>query len=383
MVENLARKDNHVESPSLQQDKLKAIDFKIQYNSIYLQRFKEMSTLITIPDDVLLSTIGQVEEHEECAVKGVLFLESKEKLSIFEKTTLLNFKRRVDSIETYFDENMKYYIEDDQCKCEVHFKQGISNEHLITGMVLGLIGQMQQGIFECSKIVYPDKLPNFNEESSKQKILLCSNAKINKNFEFILPLLDFYVEKVDSIVFIGTIFDMELENWDFSKFERILNRLKGFMYILPGREDPTTHFVPQTKLHQRLFVNSDKIVRLSNPAKIEIGNKRYVFMDYNLILKDLMRYKKGSKPISGLKAIVKSRHLAPCAPDTLPSIPFCGNDPFVLHSCDYLMAGAEYFDYDYLDNKFLMTVPDFDSSKTAVIFNSDKNQFEEVSINYN
>ncbi|OQS55564.1 pold2 [Ecytonucleospora hepatopenaei] len=368
-------------TPTLTQTQLQEIDFGIQYNLNYIQRLNEIRNLIEDQNEITTKNISKIDKNT-CLVKAVLFIKSKLKLSVFEKTTVLNFDKSVEDIKTYVSEKMEYFIEDESCKCDIEFVCNIKNTFLTTGMVLGFVGAFEGSSFKCTKIVFPKTLEGSSCKAKPQKFLMLSNAKINKNFEKIIPLIDIYGEQIDDILILGSVFDNNLDNWDFSRFERSLETFKGNVYFVPGANDPTTNFVPQTPLHKLLFSNLKCIKTLPNPAKVTINHKKYSFLDYKLLIKDFMRYKKNSDPIDALKAIVNCRHLAPSAPDTIPSIPFTGNDPFILHSCDFFVCGGEQTDFEIYKDKFLLSLPDFDATNTAVLFNAENCYVQEVSVSY-
>lgn len=373
-------------TPTVSQKQLQTIDFKTQYNSNYMARYAEMKEFILDQEGIPTKTVSSATK-EECMIKGVLFIKSKLKMSVFEKSTVLNFNTTPENISTYVDTDMQYFVEDDGCKCELVFKCTLRNDFLITGMVLGFVGTFIGGIFECTRIIFPETVngscsgcKSVEDKEAKHKMLVFSNIKINKNYEKILPLLDIYKDEIDDIILIGSIFDTHLEAWDFSRFERVFKEFKGNVYIVPGKDDPTTDYVPQSKIHKLLFVDTENIKTLPNPGKVEIKERHFVFYDYNLIIKDFLRYKTNSTPIDALKAIVKCRHLAPCAPDTLPSIPFVGKDPFILHSCEFMICGGTKTDSTMFRDKFLLSVPDFNETCTAVLLNTKTRGVQEIEL---
>jgi len=48
---------------------------------------------------------------------------------------------------------------------------------------------------------------------------------------------------------------------------------------------------------------------------------------------DVLRYSTLETPLEVLEMMLKWRHIAPTAPDTLSCFPLAGTDPFILESC--------------------------------------------------
>ena len=359
------------------------INLKEQYNENYQYRFKVLSNYIFLPKniDIPIKKIGKVNT-ELCMIKAILFIKSNIKSSIFNTINQVSNKKNNNTKEVYINSDTKYFIEDDDCRIEINFICDLYNNYLITGMVLGFIGRCENGIFNCTQIVYPsDALGNSNNIKNEKRLLLFSNILINNNFEYILPILDLFKNKFDDVVLIGTIFDINMHNWDFSRFERFLNTFNGMMYIIPGYGDPTSCFLPQTPLHRMIFNNSKKVILLSNPSQIQINEKHFIFLDHNYILTDLLRYKHKGIPLNALEALINCRHAVPCSPDTLPSIPSSECDPFIIDKVDFVVAGASITSHREFKNKFIITVPDFNKTKTAILFSMKNKTIEEIEVN--
>lgn len=358
------------------------IDFKLQYNSNYFQRYMSMRDLIKLPKgaNVETVTISKVDK-EICMTRGVLFVQSKKKHSILNAGGQVDNSTNNKEIACYIDDSTVYFAEDEACKVEINFKCNILNDFLVTGMVLGFVGNLDEGVFQCTKIIYPEDVPgsclNMTEE---KRLLIINNPKINRNFESIISLLDLYAGKYDDVLMIGPIFDTSLEEWDFSRFERSLKNISGKIYVVPDRDDPTTYFLPQTALHKMLFNDNAKIVSLGNPSKLNLNGKEMVILDQHTIIEDLTRYKQNATHIGVLKAVVRCRHMVPCAPDTIPSIPLAINDPFILEKVDFVISGGESLDFTKYHDKFLMTVPDFPKTQKAVLFHMSTHKVEELEV---
>ncbi|KAL6121822.1 hypothetical protein NUSPORA_01193 [Nucleospora cyclopteri] len=362
---------------------IKSINYENQYNKNYMIRYEKICNLIKLNENHKVPVKIIADVADECFVKGILFLQSSKKLSIFNKDNEIDLSATNDHIDCYINEKCHYWIEDFSGKTEIIFNPLAESNLLTTGCVLGFLGNEKDGKFICNHVIYPEEAEgNCKNVEMDRKILIFSNLLVNTNFEKILPILDFYSDQIDDVLFIGTVFDVEKDDWDFSRFSRIINQIKGKLYIVPGKEDPTSSFVPQNPLHPYLFVDNDKIVSLSNPGEIVINGKNFIFADHKLIVKDIMRYKKNSTPITALELMLKSRQMCPSAPDTIPSIPFSDSDPFFITKIDFLIGGGDTkTESKIVQNKFLLAVPDFTKTNTAVILSMKDLKYEEITIN--
>lgn len=74
-----------------------------------------------------------------------------------------------------------------------------------------------------------------------------------------------------------------------------------------------------------------------------------------------------------LEMTLRSRHIAPTGPDSLPCYPFVDSDPFVMGNDDvphvYFAGGCQRFETKVFEGVRLVCVPNFDSTKEAVKLN--------------
>ena len=136
---------------------------------------------------------------------------------------------------------------------------------------------------------------------------------------------------------------------------------------MPGADDPTNFTMPQQPFHQCLLPRSARystLKRVTNPYEAYIGRRLFLGAS-GQILDDLKKYtasstgfkaekgeeqtpmdvdeQDGSSGVNGgswslelMQQLLKWRHMAPTAPDTLPCYPFCDIDPFVLRECPHV-----------------------------------------------
>lgn len=129
--------------------------------------------------------------------------------------------------------------------------------------------------------------------------------------------------------------------------------------VMPGSDDPTNFTLPQQPLHQCLVPRSSRystLRRVTNPYEAYIGHRLFLGAS-GQILDDLKKYtavstafgatagkeEGGGSEAAGLpvslslmEQLLRWRHMAPTAPDTLPCYPFCDIDPFVIRECPHV-----------------------------------------------
>lgn len=300
------------------------------------------------------------------------------KLSIFNEDDTIDLTKSNDQIQSYENDEAYYWIEDMTGKIVVKFAQHLQNNLLTTGYVLGFSEMEENGIFYCNRLIFPVPLEgSCRNVQNPRKILIFSNPLINRYFAKLIPILDAFIDQIDDILIMGNVFDTKLDDWDFSRFVRIVDRLKGNFYTVPGKTDPTTSTVPQQPFHKKLFSDSEKFIHLPNPGSFMIDGVQMVSIDHNLITKD-MRYKRECEPLDALEYINRCRHMCPCSPDTIPSIPLSTDDPFILSEGSFFIAGGEKAQHTIYGDKFLIEVPDFSETNTGILLDMKELTLQEI-----
>uniref|UniRef100_A0A7S1TJ81 DNA polymerase alpha subunit B n=1 Tax=Compsopogon caeruleus TaxID=31354 RepID=A0A7S1TJ81_9RHOD len=101
--------------------------------------------------------------------------------------------------------------------------------------------------------------------------------------------------------------------------------------LVPGDGDPTNFLLPQQPINKCLLPSSSRfktLRRAPNPYEAMIGGRRFLGTGGQNV-EDFLRYvndrrdsEGAEKILSVLEEMIRSRHLAPTAPDTLASYPF-------------------------------------------------------------
>lgn len=106
--------------------------------------------------------------------------------------------------------------------------------------------------------------------------------------------------------------------------------------LMPGGQDPTNYVLPQQPFHRCMVPAAATFpatfFRCPNPADLEIAGVSFVGTSGQNV-DDLWRSTTSDDRLVLMESLLRCRHLAPTAPDTLAAYPFADKDPFVLHSC--------------------------------------------------
>eukprot|EP01083_Nonionella_stella_P078281 214129_1 len=151
--------------------------------------------------------------------------------------------------------------------------------------------------------------------------------------------------------------------------------------IMPGLQDPSDHLMPQQPFHQCLFPLSSALntfKRVTNPYSIEIDD-RLLLGTSGQNFHDMMKHSELNM-IECMELSLKSRIIAPTAPDTLSCFPFRNNDPFLISRCPHVYFSGNHDSFDFkiinhADSKgnamdvCLLQIPSFIKTKQIVLFN--------------
>lgn len=366
-------------------------DFSKQYNQSYIVRFNRMKELIMSNPciseyNLPIKKLGE-DILDECIVIAILFLDSKMKFSILRMND-----QKIDN----YTANSKLYIEDSTGKIPICFSK-CKNKLLInsSGIILGFVGYKDvANTFICKNIIFPKPIEKIPDSSNKndEKILFMSNITVNQsNYENNRLIIDYFYNKVNSIVICGNIYsdgsDIKQNVDDFNNLFVGINDFNTQIYLIPGPNDPTSHLLPQNPLHLMLFDQSlsNNLKSLPNPAIEKILGKKIMVINYE-ILKDLKKYSENEQNICDLdilEELVNIRLVAPNCPDTLGSVPFYEDDPFIINDCNYLIcSGCTEFKMKKLKNVVIVCLPDFSKTNSVILSDFSADEFTEVILNY-
>lgn len=107
--------------------------------------------------------------------------------------------------------------------------------------------------------------------------------------------------------------------------------------------------LPPYLFHSNLAHNWANLKMESDPTYLDLGHlsqQSNVLIHSGRILRELRRYvREDYSDVALLEDTLRWRHLAPCAPDTLPCYPKFDSDPFIVSACPdiYIVGGQERF----------------------------------------
>jgi len=109
--------------------------------------------------------------------------------------------------------------------------------------------------------------------------------------------------------------------------------------LMPGRGEPTSVSLPQLPLHPHLFqhVRDCKDFRsFGNPYDSQVQGVS-VLGHSGQPVEDILRCTGLQSPVHALATCLEASHLAPTTPDTVPTQPFVGMDPFVMEDRPHVL----------------------------------------------
>jgi DNA polymerase delta subunit 2 len=111
--------------------------------------------------------------------------------------------------------------------------------------------------------------------------------------------------------------------------------------VMPGHGDPSNLSLPQMPLHPHLFRQSRQLGSaafrsVSNPLGCELDGVHVLGHSGQPVM-DLLRGTRLEEPMGALQLSLEALHLAPTAPDTIPSQPFVDGDPFVIDKVPHIL----------------------------------------------
>lgn len=111
--------------------------------------------------------------------------------------------------------------------------------------------------------------------------------------------------------------------------------------VMPGHGEPSNLSLPQMPLHPHFFrqargLGSAAFKSVSNPHSGELDGVRLLGHSGQPVM-DLLRTSRLESPLGALQLCLEALHVAPTAPDTIPSQPFTNEDPFVIDKAPHVL----------------------------------------------
>lgn len=149
--------------------------------------------------------------------------------------------------------------------------------------------------------------------------------------------------------------------------------------VMPGAHDPSDELLPQQPFHRCLFPMASSFStfhRVTNPYRLKVDGRSLLgSAGQNFV--DMLKHSQMSM-IETMELSLRSRIIAPTAPDTLSCFPFRVRDPFVIEECPdvYFSGNNEQFRFKMIGHEMkqqtkicLLEIPSFVKTKQIVLFN--------------
>lgn len=386
-----------------------------------------LSSLASVKDKVISLQVG-----EEVGVVGTLYKEQKLKpnaLDEFSHDFGISVKH---NLSNYFSEDDTLVLEDESGRCllqgaeseqETWKNQFVS--YLVSGVVVGCVGVLNEvGKFVVSKMVFPGddlappRAPLAQGSPHPRYLMIASGlfaGSTREDHTLCLELLAEYLGGElggDSSAAASSIVRLVVAGGGIVPPPQLKQSLDGKVSsesqellvqplrvadqylaelsskvpidLMPGEHDPCNISLPQQPLHQCLFPHSFRLSESSfncvtNPHAFALqddpsGEPLHAIGHSGQPVLDALRYTKPSTefgPLDFLKAcILKYRHLAPTAPDTLACYPFHDRDPFVVDNDQvrlHFAGSMPRFETDFAQGMRFVCVPSFHDTKQVVL----------------
>lgn len=147
--------------------------------------------------------------------------------------------------------------------------------------------------------------------------------------------------------------------------------------VMPGSHDPADELLPQQPFHRCLFPLSAQLGsfrRVTNPYSVRLDGRLLLGTAGQNFL-DMMKHSRCDM-IECMRLSLRSRIIAPTAPDTLSCFPFRANDPFLIGECPhvYFSGNNEAFRCESVEHAdgckvCLVQVPSFVKTRQIVLLN--------------
>lgn len=388
--------------------------FSNQYNTTYQTRLRHFKPIVKRVVEAKwgmqpLSSLFEVNETTGLsAIQGLLYVSSRLKPSIFEE---INDKRARTEAETYYSDEITYFVEDESGRIEVQFenRDEIYEKYRVisTGMAMGFLGfQYEKSTFRVTDLCFPGNIRACSNQNAGRRVCLASCLGIgdgNFNFEKMRIILHYLgTQDIDEFILMGGLFPAETEGESLAleKVNALCNTVKKKLVLVPNLNDPTSKILPQRPLHRRMF--DSEPVLLPNPSLFVSEGSTYLLSSGENV-KDLMKYfpcaeqvrcsQTGAEETAGehshgverfldaMETIMHCQYMCPTSPDTLKSEPIGAEDPFILEQhCSVFFcgdapdAGARTID----GGTCLVAVPSFERSGCVVLFDTLTSKYELV-----
>lgn len=402
--------------------------FDVQYNDYYCSRIKTIRPRLMERaqlkwqevEIVSLRNLGDKEGKTVCII-GTLFKHMPLQPSILKEISEDNQLMPQPYLNVYTSENDVLWLQDEEEGIELI--GDITAGDYLTGIPLALTGKGENDAskFRVIDVCFADlplqiERPLLNED--KYVVIISglgfspSLTKTSAQFQYLDRFCSFVMGKTSEenainaasivhVIIAGNCIsefkdDVQEEDpneaWSnknkaskasmlsFDLFDEYVRDIALFVDVdvMPGDKDLTNQLWPQQPLHPCTLPKSGNLSSLScttNPYCASFDGITFLGTSGQNV-KYTQKFSNLKEPIDIMKKTLEWSHLAPSAPDNLPSYPFTDRDPFVIQKCPdvYFVGNQDHFntlEYEGPDSQkvTLVLVPSFEVDPVCVLIN--------------
>jgi len=355
-----------------------------QYYYMYLVRLKKLRPLQDIAkwkvpeDDILpsVSDIANTEQGREIVLTGVVVKPTSKIPTVFQCGSILMDKHLVaDPLEgqgVYIEEKdgqEVVLLEDHTSWVKLH---GINSSVLSTGMVISVKGCINhQNVFlvdDYTSCRIDAPVPR--EGNARIGFL---SGSLPSDRDMMCRLVGHIQEqKITKLIVCGNSVGTDVARYDdIDMFFQVLLKINCAVEVMSGQFDPTTGMLPYAPISKIFFpkacMESKLFLPRANPCTFEEGGAIFLGTSGENVI-DFRRHTRIGA-LDALETILRSRHIAPTSPDTLPAIPRTEDDVLLLDSIPHVFfaGNQEAFETRVVEGVHIVCVPAFASQPGVTV----------------
>jgi DNA polymerase delta subunit 2 len=359
-----------------------------QFHELYAQRLRQLSPLVAraLPADCpLCAQINQMRVGARCSIVGVIFKELASRPDVVRQYREIGFDSQPAELTASATDAL--FVEDGTGRIRL---SGVRADRFPTGIVAGVTGALDpsKSEFRVEAVAAPAPGARAPPPARAATVGFVSALAVNARAfdaaaarglvralgqcQLCVVLGNCFAEKADAPPAELASFQSRMKGskWPISVLESMLGTVRAPLLLLPGRSDPCAARLPQLPYHRCLFPSKEKWHLVTNPVRFAFAGTAFLCAA-------------GESPAdvartTGLgfhraqRALLKWRHLAPTAPDDLPTVASGTRDLLVLDEDDwphvFVCGLADEFASSVARGVRVISVPEFVATKSAVFF---------------
>ena len=327
-------------------------NFFQQYSQTYFCRLAEVRRFFQQAAPDAYVSLSEVPAGTASTVIGVIYKQMPLKPSVLREYAgdvmlpVPEVKRA-----NYVSDEDRVFIEDETGRTELCLASAGDKDGLVSGAVVAVRGtQMEDGRLRVDELRYPPTAPppppsattlpkSADASADTEPLYACFLSDIDPTAARAQLLLDYLtgnlgidlprVRRIARVVIAGNIGDSDAA-------DAFLANLAASVPVdlLPGDRDPVCSAWPQRPFHRILLpraatTGETALTRCSNPHAFTLHGRRFLGTSGQNV-DNLMRFSSVTSTTEALHRLLRYRHVAPTAPDTLACQPVSRRDPLLI-----------------------------------------------------